>query len=287
MTTLTEPEGSAKIVHDYDLFREGDFEPHLGKKIDTLIYKTTTFIVYLDEDLYVEWAFTPKLNSEWSRDVGVVLNRVSLVQALPASRLSTEQLRTFRQLVGEAVARVLQYRDGQAANDALDNAVAWLEARNKESARWLYLMGSCAAAGVAGIATTTLWVFRDQARLMLGPDVFESLLGTGCGGIGAWLSILLGSKNLPLDSAADSRVHFFEGMARVVAGAVGATLVALGIKSELLLSVISSSSEPLTLLAAICMVAGASERLVPDFIERVEIGGAPREDEKEKTPPPQ
>jgi hypothetical protein len=284
MTILDESEGSAKIVHDYDLFREGDFEPHLGKKIYTLIFKTTTFIVYLDDDLYVEWAFTPEFKAEWPQDVGLVLNRVSLVQALPVSRLSTEQLATFRQLVGEAVARVLQYGDGQAANQALDNAVAWLEARNKESARWSYLMGSCAAAGAATIATTALWVFRDQARGMLGSNVFESALGAGSGGIGALLSILLRSKNLPLDSAAESRIHFFEGIARVVAGAVGAALVALGIKAELLLSVISSSSQPLTLLAAVCMVAGASERLVPDFIERVEIAATARNGET--APPP-
>jgi hypothetical protein len=282
MTVLEESAGSAQIVHNYDLFREGDFEPHLGKQIHTLIFKTTTFIVYLDEDMYVEWAFTPAFNPKWPQDVGLVLNRVSLVQALPASRLSTEQLTTFRQLVGEAVARVLQYGDGQAANKALDDAVAWLEARNKESARWAYLMGSCAATGVVAVVTVLLWLLRNPGRSLLGSTVFEAILGAGCGGIGALLSVLLRSKSLPLDPDAEQKIHVFEGASRIVAGGVGAALVALGIKSELLLTLISSSSRPMTLLAAVCIVAGASERLVPSFIEHVEIGTTVRD---EKDPP--
>jgi hypothetical protein len=270
--------GSAEIVQDYDRYREGDFEPHLGKQIQTLIFKTTTFIVYLDEDLYVEWAFSPEFDTNWPPEVGLVLNRVSLVQALPVSALTPEQLGAFRQLVGEAVARVLQYKDGQAANQALDNAVAWLEARNRESARWAYLIGSSAAAALAATATLLLWILRDQAGWLLGAPVLEASIGAGMGGIGALLSILLRSRNLPLDAAADRRLHVFEGIARVAAGAIGAGLVALGIKSELLLNVVSSSSQPLTLLAAVCMVAGASERLVPDFIQRVEIATAAQDE---------
>ena len=279
-TTPGESAGSAIVVENYNLFREGDFEPHLGKQIQTLIFKTTDFIVYLDEDLYVEWAFTLSF-PEWPQEVGLVLNRVSLVQALPASRLSTDQLATFRQLIGEAVARALQHREAKAANQALDSAVAWLEARNKEESQVAVPMGSCAAAGVAFGATAVLWVFRDKAVSLLGQNVFESGIGAGCGGIGALLSVLLRSGSLPLDPAAEDRIHSFEGVARIVAGAVGATLVALGTKSGLLLSIISSTGEPLTLLAAVCLVAGASERLVPSFIERVEIGAAAPED---KTP---
>src|SRR5438128_3409631 len=139
---VQEQTGSAKIVDNYDLFREGDFEPHLGKTIHTLIFKTTDFIVYLDDELFVEWAFTPSYDTKWGADVARVLNRVSQVQAFPLTHLSIEQLITFRQLVGEAVARLLKEHDHKTANDALDNAVQWVEGRNKETARWWYLTAS-------------------------------------------------------------------------------------------------------------------------------------------------
>ncbi len=49
--------GSGKRVSDFTPFCEGDTDPTLNKKIRALIDCDTDYIVYLDEDLYVEWSF--------------------------------------------------------------------------------------------------------------------------------------------------------------------------------------------------------------------------------------
>src|SRR6267154_2613514 len=112
--------GSAEIVTDYNYFREGDIEPHMGKTIRFLIYKEKDFIVYLDEELYVQWAFTAA-QREFTSEEGQALNRVSELQALPISHLKEEHRKSYRMLIGEAVARILG-KNVAAAKDALNKA---------------------------------------------------------------------------------------------------------------------------------------------------------------------
>ena len=262
--------GSAQIVDNYDLFYEGDLEPHLGKTIQILIFKTTDFIVYLDEDLFVEWAFTPSYDADWS-DLGHVLNRVSQVQAFPLSHLSIEQLTTFRQLVGEAVARLLSDRDPESANEALDNATKWVEGRNKEVARWWYLSASSLAAAVMAVMAVALWTTRNAVVSTVGVGAFETAMGATAGGVGAFLFVLWRSKDFPFDPSAARRIHWLEGISRVLAGGAGAALVALAIRSEVILGgVLGASGHRLALLLALCMSSGVSERFVPSLVERVE-----------------
>lgn len=260
--------GSALVVDNYDLFREGDFEPYLGKKIHILVYKEKECIVYIDEDLFVEWAFTPNY-SEWDTDFSRVLNRVTDVQAYPLAHLSQEQLCTFRQLVAEAVARLLKDRKPRAANEALDTAVRWVQARNREIARWWYLKASGVTAMLAALALLVLWLFRMRIAAIVGETALEVALGAGAGSIGALLFILWRSKGIQLDPSAAKRIHQFEGVARVAAGGIGAALVALAIKGGVILQQYSDSANHLCALLAACMLAGASERFVPNLVEKV------------------
>jgi hypothetical protein len=270
MTQEESPVGTAKTVQNYDLFCEGDTEPHLGKRINTLILKQQTFIVYLDEDDFVEWAYTPEY--QLREGVGDILNRVSEAQALPTSHLTTPQLCTFRQLIGEAVARALQ-GDLSAGHDAVDRAVKWLDARNTEVARSWYLTASSTTALVASLATLTLWVFRDHATALAGRAAFEVAMGGGAGALGAFLSTLLGNRPMSFDPSANRRLHIFQGAAGILAGWLGAMLVAIGVKGQVFLSVTASTAHPFAALIALCMIAGTSERLVPAFVEKVEISG--------------
>jgi hypothetical protein len=50
----------------------------------------------------------------------------------------------------------------------------------------------------------------------------------------------------------------------------GGVLLALAVKSNLVLGTVNASDKSLVLLLAIAVVAGASERVVPDLIKKVE-----------------
>ena len=271
--------GSAEIVDDYDRFCEGDFEPHLGKTIRSLVFKTKTFIVYLDEELYVEWAFTDAFKLK--QEAGPVLNRVSEIQALPVSHLDSKELiSSFRTLIGEAVARVLSEGDVVAAQDALDKALAWLQARNAEISRWWYLESSSVTVLIIVAVTALLWLLRDFVTPLIGKTAFEVALGAGFGGLGAFFSILVGSKSVPQGLGTAKGIYMFQGVAKVLGGTLGAVLVALAIKAQLILGFMEGKGYSLESLVLLCMVAGLSERLVPNLVEQVEgkvmPGGSPR-----------
>jgi hypothetical protein len=264
--------GSAVVIDNYDLFREGDFEPYLGKTIVTLVYKDQHCIVYLDEDTCVEWVFTGSYRHEWKSnpDFSRVLSRVTDVQAYPVSHLSQDQLSTFRQLVAEALARLLKDNKPAAANEALDTAVRWVQARNREIARWWYLCASLVTSGVFAIALLVLWLLRAPVSGYVGRTAFEVILGGGAGAVGALLFILARSKSIRFDPSAAKRIHRFEGIARVLVGGIGAVLAALAVEGGVVFAPFSApTASHLGALLAVCMVAGASERLVPSFIEKV------------------
>jgi hypothetical protein len=261
--------GSAKLVKDYDLYCEGDTEPHLGKKIHALIYKDHTLIVYLDPELNVEWAYNDS-HGALHNGAGQVLNRATELQSLPVSHLTTEQKQSFRMLIGEAVARILA-SDGNSggAQDALNKAETFLQARNREITRWWYLQ-SALGSGAAVVALAGLfWLLRDYIRPVIGISAFDILMGAGAGASGALLSILTNSKTLGNEPYATRQIHLFLGTARILAGTLGAILIAFALKSGL---VVVASGDRYELFLLICMVAGLSERLVPNFIERVETG---------------
>jgi len=51
---------------------------------------------------------------------------------------------------------------------------------------------------------------------------------------------------------------------------LGALLIGLAIKSEIFFSVLNSAANPLPVFLTVCTVAGASERIVPSLIKKVE-----------------
>jgi hypothetical protein len=76
-----------RLVDDYSSFCEGDFEPSLGKTIRTLIYHTEAYIVYLDQDLYVEWQVNGRYGI-YPPDFGQVTNKMAHLEVLSMTLLS-------------------------------------------------------------------------------------------------------------------------------------------------------------------------------------------------------
>ena len=94
-------------VADFSGFCEGDLEPSLNKRIDSLIEAQREFIVYLDEDQYVMWSIIPGSSKLSVPKSGEVLNRVALLESDSIGLMKGENLERFRRLLGESVARLL------------------------------------------------------------------------------------------------------------------------------------------------------------------------------------
>lgn len=238
---------------------EGSHDPTLDKTVKWLINCDDNFIIYIDEDLYVEWTMND--NAMLGVEAGPFLNRVGQLEAVDTSYLSATRITSFKRMIAEGVARLFE-KNYEAAKDALDLAEAWINARNIEVARRWYLAGSGAVALLSFLLVLALGYWNQQLWTL---PYFDLAVGTAFGGLGAWLSVIQRSRSAGLDVAAGPALHYLEGAFRIMAGSLGALLVAMAIRAGLFIQ-----ADRLSVTLVICMVAGVSERLVPSFIEQME-----------------
>jgi hypothetical protein len=259
------PKASKIYPFQFSDIKEGDIDPTLGKKVKWLISSNDNFIVYISEDdqdsegLYVEWNMND--GDILKPDTGPYLNRVGQLESVDLSYLSETRKISYKRMLAEGVARLFQ-GNLDASKAALDLAESWITARNTEVARRWYLVGSGLVALVSAFAIFALGYWNQQFRAF---PYFNLIIGTAFGGLGAWLSIIQRSRTAGLDVAAGPILHYLEGAFRIIAGCLGALLVAMAIKAGLFIQ-----ADRLSLITVICMIAGVSERLVPSFIEQME-----------------
>jgi hypothetical protein len=257
-----------RVVDDFSSFQEGDIEPTLGKEIKFLIFHEKSYIVYLDSENFVEWS-TNDHYGDYPDDLGSVINSVGHLEALSMSRLSPEHRLPFRRLLGESLARALSERTSTNALAILDHAEKYLNARSRERARTWYLSAAAIATSLVMLIVGIFWLRRGVMTDLIGGTGFEIVLGAGAGSLGSLLSIITRSNEISMDASAGSKVHYLEAVARIVVGVAGACIVALAIKANLVLGSINAINS-LALLIVICIIAGASERLVPNLIKQIE-----------------
>jgi len=145
-----------------------------------------------------------------------------------------------------------------------------IKTRNKETSwSWYFSAAYKLTLGCAAILVVG-WLARDQFRSFLGGEAFDVMLGALAGAIGALLSVTTRGNRLVMDANAGEKVHRLEGLSRIGTGVGGALFTALAIKSGVVLGGAHFSGNRLALVLAFCIVAGASERLVPSLVSSFE-----------------
>jgi len=262
-------DGSGRFVQDFSPFCEGDVEPRLNKKIRVLIDSSADHIVYLDEDLYVEWAYS-RPPAEGPEGFDNVANEIGHLETLSITQLTKEQREPFARLLGEAMARVIGGGKKEEAMAVLERAAAYLNSRGTENARVWYLRGAGGLAAISLAAAVVILVVRNRTASTQVLDALSVIAGAMMGGIGAFLSISARTESIRLDPVAGERIHRIEGCIRVIVGMLGALFLALAIKANLVLGLSQTWPHPTLALLIFCIVAGASERLVPGLIKSME-----------------
>lgn len=254
-------------ILDFSCYSIGD---SLDKrKIATVIFKSEPCIVFIDQDRKLAWLsnLTP---DKYAKDFGTVMGRVDLLLSTPDDLLTLSQQEAFRRLIGGAIARLLDDAESSNANSILDKAEAYLRTRTTERARIWFLSSALLIAGMAVLIGVVLVVFRTTVQSRIGITAFEVSLATLMGSVGAFLSLGRRVSTLSVDAMAGAGVHYCEGAIRATAGMAGALLVGLCVKSNVVLGVINESGRGLAFLLVLGCIAGASERLVPNIIKKVE-----------------
>ncbi|HEX7682418.1 MAG TPA: hypothetical protein VF446_02605 [Trinickia sp.] len=273
--TLSEPLGKPLPPH-YNL-KAGEVDPELGKTIKEIILCTELFIVYIDEALTIQWHTTD--DHDPPEHCGEVLNLVGTLEAQSTFLKGRASLFDYRRRIAEGLARCLDGHAKEASISVLKEVALELKARNTEvSWQWYFQASYLVTLGLA-ILFAMLWLCRDHVSAKIGLNAFEVILGTICGSFGALLFATARSKRLILDANAGANLHRLEGLARTGAGLIGALLTALAVKAGLILGGATFPGSKLALMLCLCIVAGASERAVPNIIATLEktVAGDSRE----------
>lgn len=290
MTTQEAPQTIlAEKIEDYRVFKEGKpFDP-LGKDIHVLISVEQNYIVFLDKEFLVHWYWNDAYG-KFAEGCGDVLARVADLEATSTLLLKKPQLEAHRRMLGEALARLLADRTVVHANDMLKKAADFLQARSLEGARIWYLKAMIVATLAILLFGWGFWKFQNAllSLLALSPGAAPIFVGFSMGSLGALISVLLRLNKLPVDPSAGPTVHYFEGVMRVLVGAFAGALFVMAVKTNILLSAINESPHVLTLLVLLSIVAGSSEHLLPNLIDRISsilVGGTQQLEILGSTPP--
>lgn len=244
--------------------KAGDLDPELNKVIKEIVLSSEIFIVYLADDLSIQWRTDG--THQMIAHAGEVLGRVAILEAQSSFIEDQGILKSIRYQVAEGLARCL---DGQPLKDSLlllDEAGNQLSARNKEIAWKWYFTAAYWVTGGCAVVFAVFWCVRASASQAFGLTAFQVLLGGLCGAFGAMLSMTTRADRLVLDANAGKRIHQLEGLSRIGAGIIGALFVALAVKSGLVMGGVQFAGSKLALLLAVSIVGGASERLVPSLV---------------------
>lgn len=274
-------------LRPFNQYINGDWYPNSSAraaKIQFIIDKGEDWLVFLSEDGIV--CFDWHRGSPPQKDLRRIVNRAIELQSYNLSDLKVEQRTSYRWLIGAGVAALLG-GDTKAADDAMDTARDYIDAHNREIARYWYIVASAQAAALAMLGLLAMLLVRflpnvhvSTGQMSLGQTTVESgwgvfvdvMAGAFAGGAGALLSILSRINSTPLDARVGRWMHQLDGFVRVATGCLGALFVIIACRLNLLAGVLTTPSDP-SLMGTLFLgiLAGVSERLVPSLIRKVDV----------------
>jgi hypothetical protein len=139
----------------------------------------------------------------------------------------------------------------------------FVRTKAKERARLSYVLASLATATVLALVVVPIYFyFRIPAS-----NLRLVILGGCFGAVGATISVLQRSPSLELDPWMSRRYHALQGVTRIVLGFIFGGIFVIASKANFVLGVIRNTPYPLLIL---CIVAGFSERLIPELLSKFE-----------------
>lgn len=256
------PEESAIPFSPSD-YREDEPDP-LDPKVQVveIISLTPKWVIYLDQRHRIATQIPPDLSTP---DVNRIIVRAEMLQALPVEHLTDDHIRISRVLIAQSIQAIL-YGDNDTATQNLSEADAFIRSRKAEIGRRWYIEGS--TVGIVSIILIIAYLITSDWMT----ETASELATLACfGAVGAYLSTLHRITGFPWDPSAGRTLHYYESIARLITGFIGGLLIVIAAKAGVLFSFPADASDTQFWFAAIAsFVAGISERLVPNFVQRIE-----------------
>lgn len=240
--------------------------------VSFLILETRSFVVWLDQDLDVDWFTSDEYDNDGPVDLqehNTILNRATTIECVPNDHHKISIRRNFKRMVGEGVARSLKY-DYSGANRILDEADLYIGQRNRELARFWQLSSGASLALLLAIIGIIIWICREPVTTRIGKTALFLVLSGFAGSLGAFLSMVFRMGTTMPTSEAPCRLHILEAFSRILAGLISGVVLAAAVKLGLLFPTASNTLDLELTMVVVGFAAGISEKWVPSIVEKLQ-----------------
>jgi len=233
----------------YDDFKPGS-EDSFGRTIKTIIGRHRHMVVYITSEGAVGWDY-----KELPERLRPAVTEFQTLNGLANFCLSKKLRGAATDLLAKALYAGLLCEDGQNPIEKFEEVRRFIVERASGRARLYYVLWSLFCALVLG-----LLILRHSQWEM--PSI--PLVGILGGLMGASISIIQRGWKLPVDPLCSAPHLAFQGLIRVVLGAVFGAFLVIASKANLTLGNISGDTWA---LFGFSVAAGFSERFVPDLLK--------------------
>lgn len=252
---------------DFFDLKAGDTEPSLGKKIKEIILCSDTFIVYMDEDDVIQWSTS---EDDEVKDFGEVPNQISYWESIVNRLFPKQEAYDYKTLLAEGYARILDDKKLESARNIIDQTVGRIKIQGKEVLRQEYLKASLTTTAVIALIIIISVFLKNVVLDILGSNVIEIYLGGLMGGIGAFVSTMIRSKNYNAEVSVSKEIHKIDGMLRIIYGVIAGVIIGIGIKANIIFGFVNQINKTIYVYAFLCAMGGASEIILPNIIKQIE-----------------
>lgn len=248
--------------------------------IGFLIRSTHDYLVHIDKNGKLDWETTRSYDAEIAKRspdeckrLNAVFGEICVAESQPIKGYGADVQHHYLKLLGEALVHWIT-GDVETCRTMVGAAVSYIRERSAETSRDWYLSASITSAGLFIIAGILAWIFRVPLIEIMGSQAFYAFLAACSGAVGAMFSVIARSGKLRFKASAGRKLHNLEASSRITAGAVSGLIMHLAIKSELVLSALTSGKGNMSLLLLASLAAGAGERLATSIISKFDDAGS-------------
>lgn len=240
-----------------------------GREIVEVVSWSPKYILYFDEhsnlvyDLPNKERFDQRLFIKFDKLQQKILRTLSV----PDQRSSLKCL-------GRALSHALDRAKADTVYSCFDDINDFVNTKCREKLHKFYISSTF----VFCVSSLIIFVILSVNEIIRESWFVYTISGV-LGAVGALISVLQRFKKKQIQTYTSPSYIAFEGFSRIMIGACFGLISTLAIKGGVLLSMLADDTN-INALALLAMIAGLSERFIPEFIETIESRNRRRTDLK-------
>lgn len=234
-----------------------------GHTVKTILGQSPKAAVYTTEDDHLRWNYTEN-NGVVPGELSPAISKFDSLMAETKSFAPKKHRHECFILLGKSLFAALNGTPAESAVECFGDYEEYLHRLAQQHSRTHYVFECMIVAAIFSIITLLLLHLN-----YLTHEIY--FYGSIFGAVGACISVMQRANNIDIDWTLDNKALFLQAFIRITLGLLFGSIFILACKSDFLLGAFKDMAEALYLLA---LVAGLSERMIPDLFGRLELSGS-------------